>query len=352
MNMHLQGRLNVEPKLVTPRASENARRLMAYLCDLYGRRMLTGQQYGIDETPEVDVIFRATGKYPAVGGFDFMNDSPSRVERGTVGMDTERAIDWWRQGGIVTFCWHWNAPAGLIDEPPDRGWHRGFYTEATTFDIEAALRDDTCEAFGLLMRDIDAIAVRLKQLRDEGIPVLWRPLHEASGGWFWWGAKGPEPYIKLWRILFDRLTRKHALDNLIWVWNGQHRDWYPGDAFVDIIGEDIYPPERTYVSHIDRFRQVLGYTSKNKIIALTENGPLPDPDRMIADGAPWAWNCTWYGSFVCEKREDGTWDVGEQYTERWMLNKFYDHPFTVTRDELPDLTRYPLPEEREIGKKA
>lgn len=350
MKEHLRGRLEVKPKLVNSNATDNAKRLMAYLCDIYGKRMLTGQQIGVLETPEMEVIYRETGKYPAVGGFDFMNDSPSRVERGAVPTDTPLAIDWWKQGGIVTFCWHWNAPKDLIDEQPeggpDRGWHRGFYTEATTFDIAKAMADESSEEYGLLMRDIDAIAVNLKKLQNEGIPVLWRPLHEASGGWFWWGARGPEPCIKLWQVMYDRLTNVHGLNNLIWVWNGQHRDWYPGDAYVDIIGEDIYPPERTYVSNIERFRQALDYTPSNKIIALTENGPLPDPDRMIEDGAPWAWNCTWYGGFVCAKDESGSWGVGEQFTERAMLQKLYAHPMTISREELPDLTAYPLPDER------
>jgi mannan endo-1,4-beta-mannosidase len=343
----LQARLQVEPRLINPNATDNAKRLMAYLCDSYGKTMLTGQQYGVLSTPEVDVIAEATGKYPAVGGFDFMNDSPSRVERGSIPTDTDLAIAWWKDGGIVTFCWHWNAPKDLVDLPPDHGWHRGFYTEATTFDIAKAMNDEASEDYRLLLRDIDAIAACLGRLQAEGIPVLWRPLHEAAGGWFWWGAQGPEPCIKLWKLMYERLTHLHGLNNLIWVWNGQHQDWYPGDQYVDIIGEDIYPPAHDHGSNIGRFRQALGYTSANKIIALTENGPLPDPDEMLADGAPWAWNCTWYGSFVQKPDASGKPGVSEDYTDLAMLLKVYAHPFTTTRDELPDLTQYPLPESRQ-----
>ncbi|MBM7568714.1 glycosyl hydrolase [Paenibacillus sacheonensis] len=334
-------RMKVEPKLINPQADDCARRLMAYLCDAYGKRMLTGQQIGVHATPEMDVIQRETGHYPAVGGFDFMNDSPSRTERGSVGTDTALALQWWRAGGIVTFCWHWNAPKDLVDQPPDNGWHRGFYTTATTFDIANAMDDPSSEEYALLLRDIDAISGLLAQLREAGVPVLWRPLHEASGGWFWWGAKGPEPCIRLWKLMYDRMTRLHGLHNLIWVWNGQHKDWYPGDAYVDIIGEDVYSPARNYQSNVDRFRQALSYTNAAKIIALSENGPLPDPDRMIEDGALWLWNCTWYGNFV-HKQEERETVVSDQYTEREMLKKVYRHPFTVTRDELPDLIRYPL----------
>jgi mannan endo-1,4-beta-mannosidase len=67
------------------------------------------------------------------------------------------------------------------------------------------------------MKDIDTIAVQLKKLQSKGIPVLFRPLHEAEGGWFWWGAQGPEPCKKLWRILYQRLTHHHRINNLIWM---------------------------------------------------------------------------------------------------------------------------------------
>lgn len=81
----------------------------------------------------------------------------------------------------------------------------------------------------LIDADIAEIAKQLNRLRDAGVPVLWRPLHEASGGWFWWGAKGPEAYKKLWYYLYDQLTNVYGCNNLIWVWNGQNPDWYPGD---------------------------------------------------------------------------------------------------------------------------
>lgn len=327
----------VEPVLVHPDASPEARGLMRYLCSIYGRSMLTGQQIGVLSTPELDLIHEVTGRYPAVAGFDFMNYSPSRVERGATCRDTDLAIDWWKnRGGIVTFCWHWNAPKDLIDLPPDRTWGSGFYTKATTFDVEKAMADTGSEEYRLILRDIDAIAVELKRLAEARVPVLWRPLHEASGGWFWWGAKGPEPCIALWKLMYHRLTYEHGLNHLIWVWNGQHADWYPGDEFVDIIGEDIYAPVRDYSSQQERFRTAESYTRTPKIIALSENGVVPDPDRMAEDGTPWAWNCTWYGTFVYREEEDGRLAYSEEYTELEQLRETYCHPRTITLEELPD----------------
>ena len=91
-----------------------------------------------------------------------------------------------------------------------------------------------------LIRDIDAISEQLKILQDNNVTVLWRPLHEASGGWFWWGCRGKDAYQWLWNLMYERQTHYHKLNNLIWVWNGQDPDWYVGDDRCDIIGEDVY----------------------------------------------------------------------------------------------------------------
>lgn len=326
----------VQSGLINKRANATTKRLMDYLCSIHGEYILAGQQIGVLAQPELDVLKNTTGKYPAVYGFDFMNYTPSRVERGSTCKDTDVAIDWWKSGGIVTFCWHWNAPTGLVDIPPERSWDRGFYTEATTFDFGAAMRCTDSELFKLLIRDIDAIAVQLKRLQKEDVPVLWRPLHEASGGWFWWGAFGPEACINLWKYMYHRLTDYHGLNNLIWVWNGQHADWYPGDHYVDIIGEDIYASEHNYSSQLERYQQALSYTRARKLITLSENGVIPSIENMLQDEALWLWNCTWYGGFVCQK-QDHSYIYSETHTDKEALLRFYSSPKTITKDRLPNL---------------
>lgn len=179
------------------------------------------------------------GKTPAVLGVDLIEYSPSRVEHGSTSTAVEDAIAHAAKGGIVTVVWHWNAPAGLYDTA-EEPWWRGFYTEATDFDIAAALSDTTNANYTLIIRDIDAIAVQLKRLQDADVPVLFRPLHEAEGGWFWWGAKGPEPAKALWRLIYDRWTNVHGMNNLVWVWNSVAADWYPGNDVTDVLSTDVY----------------------------------------------------------------------------------------------------------------
>ena len=123
------------PKTLTDAsATSTTRSLFAYMTDLYGTKMLSGQQ----ELRELDYIQAQTGKEAAVGSFDLMDYSPSRVARGTKPDGySESYIAWAKRGdgrGIVSLSWHWNAPIDLIDQAPDKLWWSGFYTRATTFD--------------------------------------------------------------------------------------------------------------------------------------------------------------------------------------------------------------------------
>lgn len=323
--------MHVAPTLNDPLATPNARRLMHFLTDSYGHTILSGQQ-GL---AYVDTVLQLTGKEPAVLGLDLIDYSPSRVERGAESNAAEEAIDWWQtRGGIVTIAWHWNAPSHLIDEP-GREWWRGFYSDATTFDVAQATGDPSSVEYEQLLRDIDAIAVPLKQLDEAGVPVLFRPLHEASGGWFWWGARGAQPYQALWGLLHDRLTLVHSLHNLIWVWNGQSASWYPGDATVDIVGEDIYAEQRVYSPELQKFLNATNYSTTPKLVTLSETGALPNPDQLVSSGAAWSWFCGWSGA---EFISDETWN------ENSMKRTVYSHAYVTTLDELPDLASYPLPD--------
>lgn len=326
----------VDATLINPNANEAAKKLFAYLCDSYGKVTLSGQvcDYGV-LGPEMRAIHEITGKYPAILGLDIMDYTPSRTALGARGVAVDQAVKYHKEGGLVAFCWHWNAPTEYLKDGPSSSgsprWWGGFYTENTSFDIAAVMNGSDPEGKALLDRDIAEIARQLLRLQDEGVPVLWRPLHEASGGWFWWGAKGAEPCRQLWIYLYNKLTFTYGCNNLIWVWNGQNPAWYPGDEYVDIIGEDIYAAQRSYSPQTAKFMEVLDYTDTNKIIALTENGVVPDIEQMVMSNTRWAWFNTWCGDFV---QKNGRYS--EAYTEADLLRKVYESEYVITRDELPD----------------
>jgi mannan endo-1,4-beta-mannosidase len=207
-------------------------------------------------------------------------------------------------------------------------WWSGFYTRATTFDHTIAMNDENSEEYELIIRDIDVIAVQLKKMQAENIPVLWRPLHEAEGTWFWWGSKGPESCKWLWRLMFDRLVNHHELNNLIWVWTSSDKntalDWYPGDEYVDMIGADVYLSAGNYSSGFTMFDNLVTLFEGKKIIALSETGTIPEPDALKDEGAAWSWFATWSGDFML----DGNWNSASH------VATVFKHEYVITLDEL------------------
>lgn len=79
--------------------------------------------------------------------------------------------------------------------------------------------------------------------------VLFRPLHESNGNWFWWGQRDPAAFRALWQGMFSYLTLTKGLHNLLWVYSANRNlgddlsdptRLYPGAAVVDLVGLDIY----------------------------------------------------------------------------------------------------------------
>ncbi|MBQ7981420.1 MAG: beta-mannanase, partial [Oscillospiraceae bacterium] len=305
--------------------------------DSYGKYVLSGQVCDDGYNgKEFTAIYNETGRRPAILGLDMMDYTPSRTALGAKSHAVDTAVEFSDKGGIVTFCWHWNAPTEYLkngnDDNGNPRWWGGFYTKNSTFDIEKVMNGEDPEGKAAIDRDIKEIAAQLKRLEEAGVPVLWRPLHEASGGWFWWGAKGADAYKKLWIYLYEELTYKYECNNLIWVFNGQNSGWYPGDEYVDIIGEDIYPGERVYAPQTAKFKEASAYSGSNKIVALTENGCIFDIEQAVQINAMWMWFCTWGGEFAVNGSS-----YSEKYTEKDILKKVYDSEYVITLDELPDL---------------
>lgn len=338
---------NVSPSLIDKKASDNARRLYKFLVDNYGKNVISGQYseegaFGREmaaikkETAGTGSSLGEGGKLPAMVGLDMSYYSPTSVENGGTGTSIEKAINAWENNTIVTMCWHWTAPSEYLKGT----WYSSFYKEHTSIDLDKIMNGQDDKGYQLLVRDMDAIATELAKLRDKDVPVLWRPLHEASGGWFWWGNCSAESYIKLYRLMYDKFTNEYELHNLIWVWNGQSPLWYPGDDVCDIVGTDIYPGEHVYTSQYPKFIETADIPSYRKIVTLSENGCLFDPDLAVRDGAMWSYFGVWSGDFVTGQGTIITYN--EQYTDSEMLKKVYNHENVITRDELPVLTEYEM----------
>ena len=144
-----------------------------------------------------------------------------------------------------------------------------------------------------LLSDIDTIAIQLRRLQDANVPFLWRPLHEAEGGWFWWGAKGPQPFVQLWQLLHDRLTKTDGIHNLLWVFTSEgNAAWYPGDAYVDVVGIDQYPKDLRDPQNGLWYNLQTQYAGR-KLLAIGEFGGVPDVPRMQRMGESWSYAVSW-----------------------------------------------------------
>lgn len=312
---------------VTPEASQEAQSLLTFFSDIYGKKIISGQQDGWPRTNglslELNYITNTTGKLPAILGMDVSSCTDKSPRHDVNHRLMRHAAAWFNErNGIVEFCWHWRAP---MNEP-------AFYSKETTFDISRAVTEGTPE-YAAVLDDLDLIANELEFLRDAHVPVLWRPLHEANGRWFWWGGGGPEPMKKLWRMMFENFTVKHHLNNLIWVFSpGAEVDlaaWYPGDAYVDIIGQDHYPMDGNHGPAKDVFDELTQMTRGKKLIALGENGPISDPKLIMSEHAGWLFFTTWAGSILFEK------------TTPEQLREYYNNPYVLNLGDLPDLKKYP-----------
>ncbi|MBP3541004.1 MAG: beta-mannosidase [Clostridia bacterium] len=311
-----------------PNALPCVRRMMEYLGNLSGKGILTGQHTKTRAMEELHHIEKITGKQPALLGFELLSYSPNinyldtdeecmaEVE-GNYGT-LRQAWEWAAQKGVLTFVWHWFSPLG--------GHGKAFYTQNTDFDASLALVEGTPENKALVS-DMDMMAGLLRPFCDASVPILWRPFHEAEGSWFWWGAKGADTVKGLWRLMYDRFTNLHGLNNLIWVWNAPDPDRYPGDDVVDIISRDMYPPAHQHEAHVEKFEELRQITRKKKIALIGEIGTIPSAEILARERAEWVSYMTWCNEFC----------LTEDYTDNETLRAMYRHPWAVTKDSLPEL---------------
>jgi len=259
---------------------------------------------------------------------------------------TQLALQWHELGGIVTFCWHWRIPKNPSSLAKPFEWmnHNDatFYTkDITGFDLRAVLADPECRYYQWLMQSIDRLAEQLLRLQEAGVPVLWRPLHEAAGGWFWWGTDR-EGFIELYKLLYDRLVNEHGLHNLIWVWNGQNPRWYPGDEVVDLLADDPYHADFLDPGFSRRFK----YTRRaapNKMVGMSENNKFFDLKWARRMNTRWQYFVLWDREMILKPDPDPAnnpdaggdgWlrEYSDEYISEKALRKMYNSERVITLD--------------------
>jgi hypothetical protein len=291
---------------VNPNATLQARNLLCYLYDQYGNHVLSGQQETSWRSPENDVNWYNTnvGKYPAILGGDYL------YPNGT----TTRAQAYWAAGGISMIRYHMGAPP-LSDT---------FANSQSSANIANVLTEGTGENTSFRSK-LDYAAAELAKLQAANVPVLWAPFHEAQpGGWFWWAKGTAAEFVQLWIYMFDYFTATKGLNNLVWLMpfsGSPNASVYPGKDYVDIAGPDTYATGQPFASLFTSSRNIVGTTLP---IPLHETGVIPQPSAMFPSSAPWVLFNIWAGY---QTSNNSLSDIQTAYAS----------PYTVTRDEVPNL---------------
>lgn len=335
-------------ELVNKNAAKSAKELMSFLSENYGKYMITGQYaYGGDNS-ELDLIYRTTGKYPVIRCSNF------EVSHGDLDesfREVDAAAEWYLNGGISCVSWYWKSPSdkksAMTADDTDFDLSKAVTEEKIAELTEEELRElyskgnISKECYGLIL-DIDNMAGQLTSLKNRGVPVLWRPLPEGYGDWYWWGAKGPDAYKWLWNLLYERLTKYFELDNLIWIWNGQSDTTLVDRRTFDIAAVDLYVKnEKDYGNRFyEEFAAVQKFVGSDKLIAISECGSIPDIDAAFRDNAVWSFFSVWYGKYI--QNEKG--EYSEEFTSKDAMIRAYNSDGAMTLDEYRKLRGIEPPE--------
>jgi mannan endo-1,4-beta-mannosidase len=212
-------------------------------------------------------IFNSTGKYPGLLGINHTHlNQPDPTLY-------QFAIDYWNAGGLITSMFNAN------NEPVS--WYK-----PNPVSLRELITPGS-PTYAKYMAILDYAAGELETLSDAGVVVLFRPYAEMNAD-FSWVHGDPAAYIAFWQHLFDYFTNVKGLHNLLWVyapWTGagNYAAYYPGDAYVDVVGLDYY------LSLNGPLDKAAGYdelTALGKPFALTEFGTYPSADyTLLIQGA-------------------------------------------------------------------
>ena len=314
----------VEP--ANPKANAATRAVLNYFHELagktQGKRILSGQFTDFGNGANLRVIERVhdkTGHWPALIGVDYADFPRGSL---TTKVPNQVALQYWKQGGLVTVMVHMYNPAN-----PKGG---GLRDKGVSL---ADLLKEGTDTHARWMQQLDLAADGLLELKQAGVVVLWRPFHEMNGGWFWWGAQDFDTFIKVWQHMFRYFSETKGLDNLLWVYGPNHGQntakYYAGDSFVDIVGLDAYTdfidPE-----HIRGYKEIVALP---KPFGFTEYGPHgsqnPPGDydyRRFIEGLEKNFNKTCF--FM-------SWNAKWSLATNQFTRELLESPYVINREDLP-----------------
>lgn len=275
----------------------------------------------------------AVGDFPAIFSFDF-NWGFQRLNNSVQHAHSE--------GGIITFSWHaWNLSTG-----------KNFYDTSGNVMSRILPGGDLNNQFKVQMDSIANFANHLKHA-GKSIPIIFRPFHENTGSWFWWGSKHctPEVYKQVWQYTVQYLRDEKGVHNFLYAYSPSkpaqldietYETRYPGDEYVDIIGFDYYGPDDYSEELLENCRLVVGLAKeRNKVAAITETGVRKGLQNTDFED--------WYVKCLLDPIKNDSVARNISYMVTWSSNwipvegelnydgfrKFYEDEFTWFAGDLP-----------------
>lgn len=355
------GPASPEATLETRALFKNLRTLAADGKVLFGHHdaLAYGYQWRADGRTDRSDVKLVTGSHPAVYGWDanrlFRRGAPDSADPRRAAELRRYILAGHRRGGVTTLAWHMPNPSNDTDS-----WN----VEGRP--VAAMLPGGALHADYKAKLDVVAAFFRSLRTREgEPVPVFFRPFHEHTGDWFWWGKAHctPEEFVALWRFTAEYLRDAKGVQNVLWAYSpdvfdseAAYLERYPGDAYVDLLGYDDYHSVKTAETRevfVSRLRLLTGMAAaRGKLAALTETGveAVPDPrwftqvlaPALKAEGVgPLSYVLVWRNANPARDREDHFYAPYPGHPAAADLKAFRDDPAFVFEDEAPDLFRFP-----------
>ena len=226
----------------------------------------------------------------------------------------------WENGSIVQLMLHVTPPT----QAEAGNWDGGVVSKLTD-EQWSSLITNGGELNKAWKKRLDTYAQYISYLKDNGVPVLFRPFHEMNQSMFWWaGRKGTNGTGALYRLTRDYLENEKGLDNIIWVWDMQDLsyDWSeynPGNDYWDIFAVDIYNSD--YFTEY-KYNQALS-VAENKLIAIGECDKLPTA-QQLKEQPRWSFVMSWA-------------ELTFSHNTNSEIQNLYWAENTIVRNDLPDL---------------
>lgn len=292
----------------TPISKVNSAATKALLADLHSRpgrstdRVAIGQQlitylYGPKTDPNAwygDWLQLEQGGFPlpeVMGGelSDLMSYPGFEPNRNAI----NELIRHGQTGHIVTLVWH-----------PDNPTSGAFGKPISTANLRSMVKDST-KVGQRWQTQLDRAAAVLRKFRNAGVPVLFRPLHEQNGDFFWWGHNGSRgaalrgrqaAWAAMWQDMVTELTVRKGLDNLLFVFGTNQVNYdgvappltyYPGGRWVDVVSIDVYDEELDLAGSTRGIQHYAALVGTGKPFGLAEFGQSYNDKGTGIDGSTW-----------------------------------------------------------------